>query len=357
MSQNLFPPASTTGGLTDAELRATPVPVSGTLTAVTTVGTITNVVHVDDNSGSLTIDAVSLPLPTGAATAAKQPALGTAGTASADVITVQGVASMTALKVDGSAVTQPVSIAGTVTTTGGLTDTQLRASAVPVSLASVPSHAVTNAGTFATQATLQANSGVDIGKLTANQSVNVSQINGVTPLMGSGVMGTGSPRVTIASDNDALTVKQATGTNLHAVIDSGTVTTVSTVTNLSQLGGAAIAMGAGVRSAGTQRVTIATDDTVNVAHVSGTLGQGSKNVTTAGTAVAIAATQAATWVIVQAKSANTGTIAVGGSGVLAASAGILLSAGQSVTLLIADVANVFIDSTVNGEGVRFTYGS
>ena len=41
--------------------------------------------------------------------------------------------------------TQPVS--------GPLTDTQLRASAVPVSLASVPSHAVTNAGTFAVQAT------------------------------------------------------------------------------------------------------------------------------------------------------------------------------------------------------------
>jgi hypothetical protein len=41
--------------------------------------------------------------------------------------------------------TQPVS--------GPLTDTQLRASVVPVSLASVPSHAVTNAGTFAVQVT------------------------------------------------------------------------------------------------------------------------------------------------------------------------------------------------------------
>jgi hypothetical protein len=47
------------------------------------------------------------------------------------------------LVVNGSGVTQPVS--------GPLTDTQLRASAVPVSLASVPSHAVTNAGTFAVQ--------------------------------------------------------------------------------------------------------------------------------------------------------------------------------------------------------------
>lgn len=38
-----------------------------------------------------------------------------------------------------------------ITVDGPLTDTQLRASAVPVSLASVPSHAVTNAGTFAVQ--------------------------------------------------------------------------------------------------------------------------------------------------------------------------------------------------------------
>jgi hypothetical protein len=59
------------------------------------------------------VSAASLPLPSGASTAAKQPALGTAGTASADVLTVQGIASMTALKTDGSATTQPVS--GTVT--------------------------------------------------------------------------------------------------------------------------------------------------------------------------------------------------------------------------------------------------
>lgn len=56
----------------------------------------------------------------GVATAAKQPALGTAGSASTDVITIQGIAS------------------GTV---------------VPISVATIPSHAVTNAGTFAVQAT------------------------------------------------------------------------------------------------------------------------------------------------------------------------------------------------------------
>lgn len=60
----------------------------------------------------------------------------------------------------------------------------------PVSLAALPALAT---------------GGNVIGSLVANQSVNVSQINGVTPLMGNGVTGTGSPRVTIASDNTANT--------------------------------------------------------------------------------------------------------------------------------------------------------
>lgn len=66
-------------------------------------------VVIASDQSAVPISAASLPLPAGAATSAKQPALGTAGTASADVITVQGIASMTALKVDGSGVTQPIS--------------------------------------------------------------------------------------------------------------------------------------------------------------------------------------------------------------------------------------------------------
>ncbi len=71
--------------------------------------------------GTVAVSAASLPLPSGAATAAKQPALGTAGASSADVITVQGVASMTALKVDGAAVTQPVSAASLPLPSGAAT--------------------------------------------------------------------------------------------------------------------------------------------------------------------------------------------------------------------------------------------
>lgn len=63
------------------------------------------------------VSAAALPLPSGAATAAKQPALGTAGTPSSDVLSIQGVASGVAVKTDGSATTQPVS--GTVTVQDG----------------------------------------------------------------------------------------------------------------------------------------------------------------------------------------------------------------------------------------------
>lgn len=57
------------------------------------------------------------------------------------------------------------------------------------------SRAVTNAGTFATQSILTTGS-AQIGHLEANQSSNVAQINGVTPLMGAGATGTGSSRNT-----------------------------------------------------------------------------------------------------------------------------------------------------------------
>lgn len=92
-------------------------------------GTASNPDRVDPTGTTVQpVSATALPLPTGAATAAKQPALGTAGSASADVISVQGIASMTALKVDGSGVTQPVSgtffqttqpVSGTVTANAG----------------------------------------------------------------------------------------------------------------------------------------------------------------------------------------------------------------------------------------------
>jgi hypothetical protein len=75
------------------------------------------------------------------------------------------------LVVNGSASTQPVS--------GPLTDTQLRASAVPVSLASVPSHPVTNAGTFPVQDT--GTVGDNGGAATTNRLGTLPAIAQATP--------------------------------------------------------------------------------------------------------------------------------------------------------------------------------
>ncbi|HEX2672963.1 MAG TPA: hypothetical protein VHM25_18910 [Polyangiaceae bacterium] len=198
-----------------------PLPISdagGSLTVDGTVA-ISGTVAVTDNSGSLTVDnggtfavqaaqsgtwninnvSGTVSLPTGAATAAKQPALGTAGTASADVITVQGIASMTKLLVTPDSVALPANqsvnvnqLAGTTTDTNSGTKS---AGTLRVVIAT-DQPALTNKLLVTP----------DSVALPANQSVNVSQINGVTPLMGNGVTGTGSQRVTIASDNSAFSV-------------------------------------------------------------------------------------------------------------------------------------------------------
>lgn len=88
-------------------------------------------VPVTDNGGSITVDGTvaisgvsgAVSLPTGAATAAKQPAFGTAGTPSPDVVTIQGASSMTpllAIGVDADDTAQtnnrPVSVGGIYST-------------------------------------------------------------------------------------------------------------------------------------------------------------------------------------------------------------------------------------------------
>lgn len=85
---------------------------------------------------------------------------------------------------------------------------------------------------------------------------------------------------------------------------------------------------------------------------------GVKTVTTAGTPVALAASTACKRIVVQSQTDNTGLIAVGGSGVDATEAtgnGIILYPGDSIELAIDNLADVFINSTVNGDGVRFIY--
>lgn len=92
------------------------------------------------------------------------------------------------------------------------------------------------------------------------------------------------------------------------------------------------------------------------ASVPTSLGAGRKVVASAGTAEALGASTTIKEVLVTAETNNTGMIAVGGSGVIAAEAtreGTPLFPGDSVIIQIDDLAEVYIDSTVNGDGVTY----
>jgi hypothetical protein len=182
-------PPSLTTGLTDAQLRASPVPVSGSL-----AGGLTDT---ELRASAVPVSTASLPLPTGAATEATlaadlgaltETAPGT-DTASAGLNgrlqrVAQRLTSLIALlpaslgqktKANSFAVTVAsdqdalavtdgggsLTVDGTVTATGPLTDTQLRATAVPVSNASLP---LPNGAT--TEATLAALSAKAAGDTT-----------------------------------------------------------------------------------------------------------------------------------------------------------------------------------------------
>lgn len=205
---------------------------------------------VDDGGSSLTVDGTiaatqsgawnvtdvsgTVSLPTGAATAAKQPALGTAGTASSDVLSIQGIASMTPLQVGDNSASLTVDAPVGTPVFVRLSDGSAAISTLPVSLASVPSHAVTNAGTFATQATLQSGTNyagkvrltdgttdTDIRDLTNSNALNVAIVDGSGDQITSFGGGT-------QYTEDAAAAANPTGTALIMVRDdslSGSVTT------------------------------------------------------------------------------------------------------------------------------------
>lgn len=136
---------------------------------------------------------------------------GTLAVTNAGITTIAGAVSGTEMQVD--VITMPtvtiqdgggaITVDGTVTANTGLsqplTDTQLRATAVPVSVATVPSHAVTNAGTFAVQESGAA--------LTALQLID-----------------------NMISGNEAQ-VDVVTMPVTHIIADSGTITAVTAISN------------------------------------------------------------------------------------------------------------------------------
>lgn len=227
------------GPLTDAQLRAAVVPVSitGAATAANQTTGNASLTSIDGKLPALDAGRIPVVLPPGGSGLTDTELRATA-------VPVSGPLT------DGQLRATPVPVSGTVAVNVGLTDAQLRASAVPVSgpltdaqlrAAAVPvsggaDHVLTFAGdkVDASGSTVTANAGTNL---------NTSLLGLETTLVGR--------------------LKPAD--------------TLAAVTNLVQLNGQAVAMGTGTRSAGTQRVTVATDDVVPV--VGPTLTKGTQGST------------------------------------------------------------------------------
>lgn len=226
--------------LTDTQLRATPVPVSGTVSA-----TLSEPISVDDNGSSLTVD----------------------GT----VTVTQGTGSNLHTVVDS----------GTITTVSTVTS----ATVIQGTATSLKTQAENYQGGVAVSAAapLQvtlANTGANTNKLLvtpdANSAVNVAQIAGTTVAVNTGTMSAGTQRVVLASDSTAIStagfistkIDQTTDGTTNKVRATGTMkpsygsNVVMTVTNLQSLGSSPTAGWQSDRVSNTS--TLATDYFVTV---------------------------------------------------------------------------------------------
>lgn len=183
----------------------------------------------------------------------------------------------------------------------------------PVSLASVPSHAVTNAGTFVVQATLDAETTKVIGTV----NISAGQTIGTVTTVG-----------TLTTITNAVTVAQATGTNLHMVVDSGAVTATvasTTITATVQPSGLATVVG------------------------------GTQETTTPGTPVQLT-TQACKLVTIRAADYNVGVVVIGPSTIVPwprCRLGADLYPGDSRDFAVDNLSRLYMDATNNGDAISW----
>lgn len=209
-----------------------------TVTTVGTVSTITNVVHVDDNSGSLTVDApVGTPafvrLSDGSAAITTLPVSLASVPSHAVTVASGGIASGAV----ASGAIASGAVASGAFASGALASGSIAAGAIATGATSIAANeddASANLDTgvkvlFVQQSTPADTAGTNgdymMPQMSAGRvwtSANVDKINAVTPLMGNGVTGTGSQRVTIASDNTAFSVNAAI-TAASGALASGSV--------------------------------------------------------------------------------------------------------------------------------------
>jgi hypothetical protein len=255
---------------------ANPLPVSDAGGTLTVDGTVAAT-----QSGTWNVTNVSgtVSLPTGAATAAKQPALGTAGTASSDVLTVQGIASMTALKVDGSAVTQPVSDGGStlsvddgagsltvdnaaLSVTGGGAE----ASALRVTLASDSTGVLSVDDNGSTLSVDDGGGALTVdGTVAATQSGtwNITNVSGTVSLPTGAATAAKQPALGTAgtASSDVITIQGVASMTPLQVADNGSTLSVDDGAGSLTVDNAALSVTGGGAEATALRVTLASDST------------------------------------------------------------------------------------------------
>lgn len=340
-----------TGAATEATLAAMSAKLPATLGAHVTAASLAVNIASDQ---VVPVSASALPLPSGAATSALQ----TSGNASLSSIDSKTPALGQALAAASVPVVLTAAQLSTLTPLTSVTVTQATGTNL---------HAVIDSGTV----TLSGTSVVS-GTVTANQGTpnatpwneNVAQINGVTPLMGNGVTGTGSLRVTVASDNTPFSVNSTlqAGTALvgKVGIDQTTPGTTNAI-SLAQIGATTVSSGNGTAGAGVQRVTIASDNTpfsTNAAARTPTAGTITQAAITVGTSavrltVSGSAPSASRVVLVATPdSASTASFYIGSSSVTnsGANRGIQIVAGQTF-IANSDAGDYYIISSTAAQTV------
>jgi hypothetical protein len=214
-----------------------------------------------DAANGLDIDVTRSALPSGASTAAKQPALGTAGTASTDVITVQGIASMTPVLATLSG-TNNIATVTTVTTVSAVTE-------------------ITNALPAGTNAIgkLAANSGVDIGDVDVTSIIPGTGATNLGKAIDTATGATDTGVLVLATRDDALSaLTPVEGDNVQLRVDangalwvgvSGTVAVSNAgLTELAAAINASSQMDVNIAANGIGLATSAKQDTI-IGHVDG----------------------------------------------------------------------------------------
>ena len=147
--------------------------------------------------------------------------------------------------------------------------------------------------------------------------------------------------------------------NSHAVTNAGTFAVQTAATNTAAFIGKLTAnSGVDIGDVDVTSISAGTNIIGKVSHDITGGADGVKVVSTAGTDAVLGGDVDCKKIDIQAQTDNTGVIAVGFTGVDATAAigtGVILYAGDTYSLEMVNLNLIYIDSTVSGEGVRYTY--